>query len=110
MQRELRLRERRFQLALIALGAASGTAESQSGSGGAATDAVDDEPLAKLSNREREVLRLLTEGDRSPCIATRLNITTATVDVHRRNIMRKLDLHTIAALTKYAVRQGLTSL
>ena len=63
-----------------------------------------------LSKREREVLRLLTEGSRSPCIATHLGITTATVEVHRRNIMRKLGLHTVAALTKYAVREGLTSL
>ena len=59
-----------------------------------------------LSKREREVLCLLTEGSRSPCIATHLGITTATVEVHRRNIMRKLGLHTVAALTKYAVREG----
>ena len=63
-----------------------------------------------LSEREREVLKLLTEGARSPCIATRLLISPATVEVHRRNIMRKLGLHTVAALTKYAVREGLTSL
>lgn len=63
-----------------------------------------------LSRREREVLRLLTEGCRSPCIAANMGITIATVEVHRRNIMRKLGLHTVAALTKYAVREGLTSL
>ena len=66
--------------------------------------------LPSLSTREREVLKLLTEGVRSPCIATGLLISRATVEVHRRNIMRKLGLHTIAALTKYAVREGLTSL
>ena len=65
---------------------------------------------ASLSAREREVLHLLTEGLRSPCIAQRLGIRNATVEVHRRNIMRKLDLHSIAALTKYAIREGLTSL
>ena len=63
-----------------------------------------------LSSREREVLQLLTGGSRSPCIALRLGICNATVEVHRRNIMRKLNLHTIAGLTKYAVREGLTSL
>ena len=64
----------------------------------------------QLSARERQVLRLLTEGSRSPCIATQLSISPATVEVHRRNIIRKLDLHSIAALTKYAIREGLTSL
>ncbi|MFN0303564.1 MAG: LuxR C-terminal-related transcriptional regulator [Burkholderiales bacterium] len=68
------------------------------------------EPASCLSAREREVLRLITEGNRTPCIAERLAIATATVEVHRRNIMRKLGLHSIAALTKYAVRAGLTSL
>ena len=67
-------------------------------------------PMQRLSTREREVLRLLTEGSRSPCIAAHLGISVATVEVHRRNIMRKLGLHTIAALTKYALREGLTSL
>jgi DNA-binding NarL/FixJ family response regulator len=68
------------------------------------------EPNVVLSRREREVLALLANGTRSPCIATDLGITIATVEVHRRNIMRKLGLHNIAALTKYAVRQGLSSL
>jgi DNA-binding CsgD family transcriptional regulator len=63
-----------------------------------------------LSAREREVLCLLAEGVRSPCIATQLGIRLATVEVHRRNIMRKLDLHTSAGVTKYALREGLTSL
>jgi DNA-binding NarL/FixJ family response regulator len=67
-------------------------------------------PLQPLSAREREVLRLLTEGSRSPSIASRLGICSATVEVHRRNIMRKLGLHSVAALTKYAVREGLTTL
>lgn len=64
----------------------------------------------RLCAREREVLKLLTEGMRSPYIAKKLGIKTATVEVHRRNIMRKLNLHSIAALTKYALRAGLTSL
>lgn len=71
-------------------------------------DAAD--KTARLGRREREVLRLLTEGLRTPDIADRLHISTGTVEVHRRNIMRKLDLHTVAELTKYAIREGITSL
>jgi len=67
-------------------------------------------PPARLGAREREVLRLIAEGYRSPCIAERLGITVATVEVHRRNIMRKLELHSLVALTKYAVREGIASL
>jgi two-component system NarL family response regulator len=63
-----------------------------------------------LGARERAVLQLLSEGHTSPRISERLDITTRTVETHRRNIMRKLDLHSIAELTKYAVREGLTSL
>ena len=63
-----------------------------------------------LGPREREVLQLLAEGGTSPVIAKRLFISTSTVDVHRRNIMKKLDLHSVAELTKYAVRNGLTSM
>ncbi|MFT3931085.1 MAG: response regulator transcription factor [Spongiibacteraceae bacterium] len=64
----------------------------------------------QLGRREREVLRLLAEGLRTQDIADRLYISSGTVEVHRRNIMRKLDLHTIAELTKYAIREGITSL
>ncbi|MEN9481701.1 MAG: hypothetical protein RLZZ298_3096 [Pseudomonadota bacterium] len=62
----------------------------------------------RLGPREREVLKLLAEGLTSPVIGSRLHIATSTVEVHRRNIMRKLDLHSIAELTKYAIRHGLT--
>lgn len=63
---------------------------------------------SRLGRREREVLKLLAEGLTSPEIGGRLHIATSTVEVHRRNIMRKLDLHSIAELTKYAIRHGLT--
>ena len=63
---------------------------------------------AKLGRREREVLALLAEGKSSSQIAACLYIAESTVEVHRRNIMRKLDLHSIAELTKYAIREGLT--
>jgi two-component system NarL family response regulator len=62
-----------------------------------------------LGRREREVLGLLAEGKSSPEIGKQLHIAPSTVDVHRRNIMRKLDLHSVAELTKYAIREGLTS-
>jgi two-component system NarL family response regulator len=69
--------------------------------------AADTSPL---SAREREVLRLVADGVRTVAIARRLGITEGTVEAHRRNVMRKLDLRTVAELTKYAVREGLTSL
>ncbi len=65
---------------------------------------------ARLGARERVVLKLITEGAHSPAIAAQLGIAVGTVEVHRRNIMRKLDLHSVAALTRYAIREGLTSL
>jgi DNA-binding NarL/FixJ family response regulator len=63
-----------------------------------------------LSPREREVLQLLAEGKPSKEIATRLGVSVSTVETHRRQIMNKLKLHTIAELTKYALREGLTSI
>ena len=65
---------------------------------------------ATLSPREREVLQLLAEGHTSSEIGCRLNLSTSTVETHRRNLMGKLGIHSIAELTKYAVREGLTSL
>jgi two-component system NarL family response regulator len=63
-----------------------------------------------LSDREREVLQLLAEGLSSPQIGKRLFIATSTVETHRRSIMRKLDIHSVADLTKWAIREGLTEL
>jgi len=65
---------------------------------------------ASLSPREKEVLQLLAEGLSSPEIGQRLYIATNTVETHRRNVMRKLRIHSVADLTKYAIREGLTSL
>jgi two-component system NarL family response regulator len=73
---------------------------------GSAADAV----RTSLSPREREVLQLLAEGLTSPQIAKRLYVATTTVDTHRRNVMRKLGIHSVADLTKYAIREGLTPL
>ena len=63
-----------------------------------------------LSAREREVLQLLAEGGTTKEIASHLHVSVKTVETHRRNIMKKLDIHSMAGLTKYAVREGLTSL
>ena len=63
-----------------------------------------------LSPREREVLQLLAEGRTSPEIGKQLFVATTTVETHRRNIMRKLGIHSVADLTKYAIREGLTSI
>lgn len=63
-----------------------------------------------LTDREREVLQLLAEGKSTKQVALKLHISVKTVETHRRQIMSKLDIHTIAGLTKYAIRKGLTSL
>jgi DNA-binding NarL/FixJ family response regulator len=59
--------------------------------------------------REREVLKLLAEGHMNKEIGNSLNISTKTVEKHRANIMSKLDLHNAAALTAYAIEQGLVA-
>ena len=61
-----------------------------------------------LTQREREVLQLIVEGHTTKKIASRLNISTKTVESHRSSIMSKLGLHSVAELTKYAVRTGIT--
>lgn len=62
-----------------------------------------------LTPREREVLQLLAEGLNSKEIAFNFNLSVKTVDVHRQRIMDKLNIHNLASLTKYAIREGLTS-
>ncbi len=63
-----------------------------------------------LSAREREVLQLIAEGWSTKQIASHLYVSVKTIETHRRQIMKKLDLHNIADLTKYAIREGLTSI
>ena len=60
--------------------------------------------MPKLSPREREVVQLVSEGKASKEVAAILNVTLATAETHRSNIMRKLELHSIAELVLYAVR------
>ena len=62
-----------------------------------------------LTSREREVLQLLCEGKTSKEIASILAVTPKTVESHRAQLMMKLDIHSVAGLTKFAIRQGLTS-
>ena len=63
-----------------------------------------------LTNREREVLQLIAEGNSTKEIAARLTASVKTVETHRRQIMEKLGIFSIAELTKYAIREGLTTL
>ncbi len=63
-----------------------------------------------LSNREREVLQLISEGKSTKDIAHHLNVSIKTIETHRQQIMNKLKIHSIAELTKYAIREGLTPL
>jgi DNA-binding NarL/FixJ family response regulator len=63
-----------------------------------------------ISAREREVLKLLAEGKSSKEIASALGVALPTIETHRRQIMAKLGLRSVAQLTKYAVIQGLTPL
>jgi two-component system response regulator NreC len=63
-----------------------------------------------LTNKEREVLQMIAEGRSTREIAAHLHISVKTVEARRKNIMEKLNLHSIAALIKYALREGLTSM
>ncbi len=63
-----------------------------------------------LTEREREILQLVAEGRTSREISELLHITTRTVETHRANLMAKLDIHTVAELTKYAIRRGIIAL
>jgi len=60
-----------------------------------------------LTSREREVIQLLAEGKTSKEVAVALNLSVKTAETHRTNLMRKLDLHSVADLTRYAVRNGI---
>jgi len=71
---------------------------------------VDASAFSLLSSREREVLQLMAEGNSTAQIADRLCISVKTVETYRQHIMEKLNIRSIAELTKYAIREGLTSL
>lgn len=73
------------------------------------TEQKDDSAFSILSQREREVLQLMAEGNTTKQIALRLHISPKTVEGHRLRLMNKLDIDNVAQLTKYAIQEGLTS-
>jgi DNA-binding NarL/FixJ family response regulator len=72
------------------------------------TDADTAAPL--LTPREREVLQLIAEGKKTKQVANLLTVSVKTIETHRRQIMEKLNMRSIAELTKFAIREGLTTL
>ncbi|MGD9173616.1 MAG: response regulator transcription factor, partial [Desulfobacterales bacterium] len=74
---------------------------------GGKEDQIPSPRLGVLSPREREVLKLIAEGYKNKEIAGDLFISLKTVEKHRANLMKKLDLHNAAALTAFAIEQGL---
>jgi DNA-binding NarL/FixJ family response regulator len=73
------------------------------------SDNNEEKPSAEniLTSREREVIQLLAEGKTSKEVAVALKLSVKTAETHRTNLMRKLDLHSVADLTRYAVRNGI---
>nr|MBN2277305.1 response regulator transcription factor [candidate division Zixibacteria bacterium] len=74
------------------------------------TDDEQTTAFSLLSSREREVLQLVAEGKSTKEIAAFLNLSVKTIETHRKQIMEKLNIHSVAELTKYAIREGLTRL
>jgi DNA-binding CsgD family transcriptional regulator len=63
-----------------------------------------------LTKREREILQLIAESHSTRDIAAKLEISVKTAENHRTNLMRKLDLHDVASLTRYAINNGMISI
>jgi DNA-binding NarL/FixJ family response regulator len=72
--------------------------------GGAGTVRLPDSPAGRLSAREREIVQLLAEGRTNKEIAGRLNLSVKTVETHRRNVMSKLDCHSLSDLVRFAIQ------
>lgn len=70
----------------------------------------EEKPTTALSPRQREVLQLIAEGHSTKEIARRLDLSVKTVDTHRSQLMKQLDIHEVAGLVRYAMRAGLVSL
>jgi len=71
---------------------------------------ADTSVFSILTLRERKVLQLMAEGKTTKAIASHLEVSVKTIETHRQHVMQKLNLHSLAELTKYAIREGLTSL
>jgi DNA-binding NarL/FixJ family response regulator len=69
-----------------------------------------EDPIESLSSREYQVFRLLVDGIRAKEIAARLDLSPKTVDTYRASLMRKLDIHDVAGLVKFAIQRDITSL
>lgn len=69
----------------------------------------DEQPADTLTPRQREVLQLIAEGQSTKEIARRLDISIKTVETHRTQLMKQLDIHEIAGLVRFAIRTGLAS-
>lgn len=76
---------------------------------GRANPSSPDLPWHELTEREREVVKLVAEGYKNREIAVNLSVSIKTVEKHRSNLMKKLDLHSASALTAYAIENGLVS-
>jgi DNA-binding NarL/FixJ family response regulator len=74
------------------------------------TDERRDDPLARLSAREREVLQLLAEGRTGAQIAERLSLSQKTVETYRARLVEKLGIRDLAGLVRFAIQKGLVSL
>ena len=72
--------------------------------------AASEDPLERLSSRERQVLQLLAEGHPIAYIAATLSLSPKTVETYRARMMEKLDIHDFATLVKFAIQHGITPL
>lgn len=72
--------------------------------------ATSQKAFSLLTDREREVLQLIAEGESTKEIASHLSVSSKTIESHRRQVMGKLNIRNVAELTKYAIREGLTSI
>jgi len=64
-------------------------------------------PRNRLTSREREILQLLAEGNSSKEVAGALGISVKTAETHRSNIMRKLQVHSVSELVRYAIKNSI---
>ena len=70
---------------------------------------MEGDAVSPLTTREKETLQLIAEGHSTAEIAERLFVSVKTVETHRKKVMDKLELRSVAELTKYAIREGITS-
>jgi DNA-binding NarL/FixJ family response regulator len=77
---------------------------------GYGTEGSEISALDLLTPRERDVLQLLAEGHPTQEVASRLKVSVKTVGTHREHLMDKLGTHSLAGLTKFAIREGVTTL